>query len=39
MKTITSLIRHSTQKNVFITASLDNTIRVWCIEVRASKGL
>ena len=33
IKTVTSLMRHPRYTSVFVSASLDNTIRVWCIEV------
>eukprot|EP00347_Sterkiella_histriomuscorum_P023301 403335171 len=32
LKIISSLVRHNKYKNLFISGSLDNTIRVWCLE-------
>ena len=33
-KTVTSLSNHPTQPTLFISASNDNTIRIWCLDVR-----
>jgi WD40 repeat protein len=34
-KTITAVVPHSTKKNLFITSSLDCSIKVWCMDVRS----
>jgi WD40 repeat protein len=34
LKTVTQLLAHPTKKNLFISSSLDSTIKVWCMDVR-----
>ena len=34
-KTVTSLSNHPTQPTLFISASNDNTVRIWCLDVRS----
>lgn len=34
LKQVSQIVRHSTKKNIFISASLDCTIKIWCMDVR-----
>lgn len=33
LKTISHLMAHPTKLNLFVSASLDNTIKIWCMDV------
>lgn len=34
LKQITQIIAHPTKKNLFVSSSIDRTIKVWCMDVK-----